>query len=187
LHTIPSYILFAHYAWVPWCPVSSCLLLLAARLLLRHCSCCAAARCSLFSRAAAHCSTAQLLTALPRSCPLLTVLSRSCSLLSRAAARCSTGRLLAALRAAARRTSRSCSRLSAQLLAALDCSCLLPSSSPVCCSFYPGHSVYTLSALDAYLKHSLPDPLHKGGEADMRPLSLVEVNQAILAWSFYHT
>jgi hypothetical protein len=114
LHTIPSYILFAHYAWVPWCPVSSCLLLLAARLLLRHCSCCAAARCSLFSRAAAHCSTAQLLTALPRSCPLLTVLSRSCSLLYRAAARRSplSAQLLAALRAAARGSPRSCSPLS---------------------------------------------------------------------------
>jgi hypothetical protein len=143
--------------------------------------------CSLLYRAAAHCSTAQLPTAHCSLAQLLAALPRSCSLLYRAAARCSTGRLLAALRAAARRTSRSCSRLSAQLLAALDCSCLLPSSSPVCCSFYPGHSVYTLSALDAYLKHSLPDPLHKGGEADMRPLSLVEVNQAILAWSFYHT
>jgi hypothetical protein len=48
-----------------------------------------------------------------------------------------------------------------------------------CCSF-----CLLIFCIKCYLEHSLPDPLHKGGEADMRPLSLVEVNQAILAWSF---
>jgi hypothetical protein len=48
----------------------------------------------------------------------------------------------------------------------------------------PFCSPFPFYALNAYLKHWLPDSLHKGGEADMRPLSLVEVNQAILAWSF---
>jgi hypothetical protein len=33
----------------------------------------------------------------------------------------------------------------------------------------------SLYALNAYLKDRLPDPLHKGGEADMRPLSLRQV------------
>jgi hypothetical protein len=49
-----------------------------------------------------------------------------------------------------------------------------------CCPF-----CLLIFCIKCYLEHSLPDPLHKGGEADMRPLSLVEVNQAILAWSFF--
>jgi hypothetical protein len=68
-----------------------------------------------------------------------------------------------------------------QLLAALLLLLTVAAGLLIRCSFYPAHFLSTHSSL----KHSLPDPLHKGGEADMRPLSLVEVNQAILAWSFY--
>jgi hypothetical protein len=88
--------------------------------------------------------------------------------------------LLAVVPAAVR-----CSSAAAPALAAARCSAVAApavlSAAHFSLLIFPAHFLSTHSSL----KHSLPDPLHKGGEADMRPLSLVEVNQAILAWSFY--
>jgi hypothetical protein len=131
----------------------------------------AAARCSSATLAAAHCSVLlaaahlQLLTALNScSCSLLLCYSCSCSLLCFASS-CS----LLPDPAVAR-----CSAVAAHHLTALLSAA----------HFTPAHFFYLLIlCIRCYLKVSAWSTSHGGGEADMRPLSLVEVNQAILAWS----
>jgi hypothetical protein len=120
----------------------------------------------------------QLLAARPSAVTRCSLLS-NCSLLSAqqlpaahcsAAARCSPDRsCLLQL------TASSCSLLSAQQLPAAlrsplsSCSPLCTAATAhFCCTF-----CLLIFCIKCYLEHSLPDPLHKGGEADMRPLSLL--------------
>jgi hypothetical protein len=140
------------------------------------------------------CGCSQLLTAPALqpycSAQLHTACSRSCPLFCRPAARCSVAQLLTVL------VPRSCSLLSvaAQLLTALVAAQLLAATvlaaahcSALCCPLL----IFLLLIISTFyilcircLSESIC-LIHftRGGEADMRPLSLVEVNQAILAWS----